>query len=210
MSHVCDGQYDYGRRDDEVVCPITSCPGLFKCLGENRCVSKEEICDNHINCLYSMDDEIECYKCPGACEFNGYSVECNVENTLQDVSPIGINNISGLTLTGVQQKVHVHNLHVRDLIYINASLCQMEKILISHQNNLNIFVLIVDFRHNILKEIHFLSADVFKNILFLDLSFNYLTTFKYDTLFVLTKLFMLSIADNPIKDKRNNNEHEPS
>ena len=199
MSNVCNGQYDCKEGDDEMICPIKYCPGLLKCRGENRCVSKEEICDNTVNCLHSMDDEIGCYKCPGSCQCNGYSVKCNVENTLEDILSIGINNIKGLILTGIQQKLHVHNLHINGLIYINISFCHTQKILVLHQNSLNTFILIADFKYNELMVVNFLKAHVFKNLLFLDLSFNYLTTLKYGVSFFLTKLFMLSIAGNPMK-----------
>ena len=39
MSHVCDGYHDCKEADDEMFCPVTSCPGLLKCRGESRCVS---------------------------------------------------------------------------------------------------------------------------------------------------------------------------
>ena len=81
MSHVCDGFYDCQEVDDEMFCPVTYCPGLLKCRGESRCVSSEQICDNTVNCLHSMDDEIDCYTCPVSCECNGYSVKCHLDNS---------------------------------------------------------------------------------------------------------------------------------
>ena len=158
MSYVCDGQYDCKEGDDEILCPLTSCPGLLKCRGENRCVSKEEICDNHVNCLYSMDDEIDCHKCPVNCECIGYSVKCRLEGSLNNISSIPVINIKGLTLTGVQRALHVQNLHIFGLVYINASICQIAKIIYSHRIHDQIFILIADFKYKELTVINFLQV----------------------------------------------------
>ena len=40
-------------------------------------MSKEEICDNTVNCLHSMDDEISCSRCPVNCECSGYTMTCH-------------------------------------------------------------------------------------------------------------------------------------
>ena len=210
MSYVCDGQYDCKEGDDEILCPLTSCPGLLKCRGENRCVSKEEICDNHVNCLYSMDDEIGCHKCPDNCECTGYSVKCHLVDSLNDTSSIPVNYIKGLTLTGVQRALHMQNLHIFGLVYINASFCQMSKIILSNQTNVQIFILIADFKYNELILITFLRADIFRKIVFLDLSFNHLSTIKYATSFLLTKLYVLFIKGNPLKSIIMSTSHSKS
>ena len=210
MSYVCDGQYDCKEGDDEMLCPLTSCPGLLKCRGENRCVSKDEICDNHVNCLYSMDDEIDCHKCPINCECIGYSVKCHLEDSLNDTSSISVNYTKGLTLTGVQRALHVQNLHIFGLIYINASFCQMGKIIFSHHINVQIFILIADFKYNELTVIKFLQASLFRKIVSLDLSFNHLSTIKYATSFLLTNLYVLSIEGNPLKSIIMSTSHSKS
>ena len=199
MSYVCDGQYDCKEGDDEILCPLISCPGMLKCRGENRCVSKEEMCDKTVNCLYSMDDEIDCHDCPINCECNVYNVKCQLDNSLNDTSSIPINYTKGLTLTGIQYTLYVHNLHIYGLVYMNASYCQISKINDSQQTNAQSFILIADFKHNDITEIQFLQAGIFRNIIYLDLSFNNLTTVKYMSFF-LTKLFVLYLEGNPLKE----------
>ena len=197
MSHVCDGQSDCKEADDEVFCPIKSCPGLLKCRGENRCVSKEEICDNHVNCLYSMDDEIGCHKCPDNCECNVYGMKCHLENSL-DTTYMDIKLIKALTLTGAQRELHLRDLYIHGLIYINTSFCKVEQIITLHQKlNLKSYILIADFQNNALTVITFVEASIFENVIFLDLSFNHLTTIKF-VLFSLTRLSVLSIKGNPL------------
>ena len=199
MSYVCDGQYDCKEGDDETLCPLVSCPGMLKCRGENRCVSKEEMCDNTVNCLYSMDDEIDCYECPINCECNVYNVKCQLDNSLNDTSSIPINYTKGLTLTGIQYRLYVQNLYIYGLVYINASYCQIGKIIISQQTNAQSFIIIADFKYNDLMVIQFLKASIFRNVIYLDLSFNHLTTIKFMSFF-LTKLFVLYIEGNPLKE----------
>ena len=209
MSHVCDGYYDCKEADDEMFCPVTSCPGLLKCRGESRCVSREEICDNTVNCLHSMDDEIDCHICPVSCECNGYSVECHVDNSLALILSSGINYIKCLLLTGVQQQLYVHNLHIRGLLYINASFCKIKQILNSGHEDIKSFILFADFKYNELVAVKFLEAAIFKNMLYLDLSFNKLTSIKYISSFFMTRLLVLSIAGNPLNAIIFNSYHVP-
>ena len=199
MSYVCDGQYDCKEGDDEILCPLISCPGMLKCRGENRCVSKEEVCDKTVNCLYSMDDEIDCHECPINCECNVYNVKCQLDNSLNDTSSIPINYTKGLTLTGIQYTLYVHNLHIYGLVYMNASYCQISKINDSQQTNAQSFILIADFKQNDLIEIQFLKASIFRNIIYLDLSFNHMTTIN-SVSFFWSKLFVLYIEGNPLKE----------
>ena len=198
MSAVCDGQPHCEERDDEIFCPISSCPGMLKCRGEKRCVGKEEICNNHVNCLYSMDDELHCISCPLNCECNGYMVLCHLNNS-QDIFSRSMNYIKGLVLKGVQENLIIHSIYSHSLIYLNVSFCTIKSILISEQKNENYFILIADFQANKLTFIKFLDHVTFQNIVFLDLSFNHLTTVRYVTSFMLNKLIYLSLRGNPLK-----------
>ena len=94
LSAVC-GQWDFQYGDDEQLCPVSSCSGFLKCRGENRCVGSEEICDKHINCVYSMDDELGCTTCPDHCHCEGYSLSCEVNNSLDVILASHINHVKG-------------------------------------------------------------------------------------------------------------------
>ena len=172
-------------------------------------MSKEEICDNTVNCLHSIDDEIDCYICPVSCECNGYSVECHLNNSLDGIINSGISYIKGLVLTGVQQQLYVHNLHIRGLLYINASSCNIEKNANFGHENIQSFILFADFKYNKLAAVKFLEAVIFKNILYLDLSFNTLTSIKYISSFFMTRLSVLAIAGNPLKAITLSTDHVP-
>ena len=201
MSSVCDGQYDCDVGDDELFCPLLSCPGLSKCRGENRCVSREQICDDQVNCLYSMDDEIGCYKCPTNCECHGYSLSCHVKNSLGQIWSTGINYIKGLSLKGEQRTLSIHNIMFYGLVYFNASFCAIEHVLFSNEKNpVNSFVIIASFSHNKLRDIAFLVAYIFQNLVDLDLSFNNLSIIRYTKSFVLRKLKILTLKGNPLKE----------
>ena len=199
MSSVCDGQYDCEENDDEIFCPLASCPGLLKCRGENRCVSKEEICDDTVNCLHSMDDEISCASCPMNCECSGYTMICLLDNSLEQALHSGTYNIKGLILTGVQQQLFLHDILIPRLVYLNASYCGIEKVLISNKKyKILSFIIIASFPNNKLTDILFLSESIFKNIIFLDLSFNLLSFFQYEASSPLKELFVLILRGNPL------------
>ena len=61
-------------------------------------MSREEICDNIVNCLHSMDDEISCDNCPVNCEFGGYTMTCHLDNSIEQIILNGTNYIKGLIL----------------------------------------------------------------------------------------------------------------
>ena len=156
-----------------------------------------------------MDDEIDCHICPVSCECNGYSVECHVDNSVELILASGINYIKGLMLTGVQQQLYVHNLHIRGLLYINASFCKIEKIVNFGHENIKSFILFADFKYNKLVAVDSLEAVIFKNVLYLDLSFNKLTNIKYISSFFMTRLMVLSMAGNPLNASIFNSDDVP-
>ena len=81
LSSVCDSTKNCKLGEDEMMCALFTCPGYLKCRGENRCISAAEICDKRVNCLYSMDDELGCGKCPVDCQCRGYVMSCHSNNT---------------------------------------------------------------------------------------------------------------------------------
>ena len=182
MSSACDGQYDCEEEnDDEIICPLSSCPGLLKCRGENRCVSKEEICEDTVDCLHSMDDEISCNSCPMNCECSGYTMTCHLDNSLEQALQKETYNIKVLILNGVQEQLFLHDILISRLVYLNASYCSKEKVLLSNiKYNIFTFIIIASFLNKKLTDILFLSDSIFKNIICLDVSFNLLSFFQYD------------------------------
>ena len=202
MSSVCDNHYDCEEGEDEIFCPLASCPGMLKCRGENRCVSKEEICDSHLNCLYSMDDEIGCHKCPKICYCDGYSMKCHLENTLDLIAANHISHvIKGLILRGIQQRILINNIYLSRLVYLNASLCGIENIWYSKNKiELNLFIIVASFMHNKLIEVTFIRASIFTNVVYLDLSYNHLSLIKRNESFAFKKLLVFVLKGNPINE----------
>ena len=201
MSAVCDGQYDCKEGDDEMACPLSSCSGFLKCRGENRCVSKDEICDGYVNCVYSMDDEIGCQQCPTNCECSGYIVSCMVDNSLDRVWISGINYTKGIILKGSQVQLFVRHINYDGLVYVNASFCHIEKISYSlsdsdHQS----FIIIADFSTNNIQEIAFLQSKALMNIVYLELSYNQLYFIQYGKYLKLKYLAVLALRGNPLKE----------
>ena len=200
ISSVCDGQYDCNKGDDETMCPMSSCPGFLKCRGENRCVGREEICDKHINCLNSMDDEIDCHACPLNCVCEGYSASCYLNNSLIILYKSDIDHIKGIMLRGIQNKLYLHHLKFHGLVYLNASSCSIEHIVLLRKMTLvKSFIIVVDLHRNNLEVINFLQASIFGNIIYLDISFNYLYFINIGKRVKLKSLAMLALNGNPLR-----------
>ena len=196
LSAVCDGQWDCQYGDDEQLCPILSCSGFLKCRGENRCVSSEEICDKHINCVYSMDDEVGCTTCPDHCYCEGFSMSCEVNNSLDVILASHINHVKGFVMKGVQNIFNMTQIHFIGLVHLNISFCHIKKVEVQPNKWIG-RIAITDISHNNLVNIHFLNNSLFTNSVFLDLSFNIIT--MINNLF-LNKLVFLALTGNPLKE----------
>ena len=203
MSSVCDGQYDCKNGDDEKLCSILTCPGSLKCRGQNRCVSMKEICNNHVDCQYSMDDEMECQNCPSDCECAGYVVSCKLQNIQNVLTLNTVPYVKGLLLQFSDSTLYLQKFNLVSLVYLNISFS-----LIQHINMLKIaeektyptsFLLIVDFSHNELKSAHFLKHIMFRKVIYLDLSFNLLYTLKYDVHLLSKYLSALLLSRNNLE-----------
>ena len=195
LSSVCDNITDCDTSEDEMVCSTLICPGSLKCRGENRCISREEICDEHVNCLYSMDDELGCATCPVNCECTGYVMSCYSNQSDPIVQSSEIMHIKGLVIRG-EQRVLITNqltLQLTDLIYLNISHCNLNTLDTSYNYTTHlIFIIIVDVSHNQLTDTNFIESDIFQRIVFLDISFNLLNVFQYRrTLRYLSALYLI-------------------
>ena len=196
LSAVCDGQWDCQYGDDEQLCPVSSCSGFLKCRGENRCVGSEEICDKHINCVYSMDDEVGCTTCPDHCHCEGFGLSCRVNNSLAVMLSSHINHVKGFVMKGVQNIFNMTQIHFIGLVYLNISFCHIRKVEVQANRWIG-WIAITDVSNNNLVNVNFLNNSIFTNSVFLDLSFNIIT--MINNLF-LNKLLFLALAGNPLKE----------
>ena len=195
LSSVCDNRGDCATNEDEMVCSTLTCPGSLKCRGENRCISREEICDRRVNCLYSMDDELGCATCPVNCECTGYVMSCYSNQSDPIVQSSEILHIKGLVMRGEQRVLITSQLTLQltDLIYLNISHCKLTTLDTSDNYTTHlIFIIIADVSHNQLTDTNFLESDIFQRIVFLDISFNLINVFQYRrTLRYLSALYLI-------------------
>ena len=89
--YVCDGHNDCPAAEEEENCEVIICPGLLKCIGDNVCISPDEVCDNIVHCPVGCDDETDCFlgPCPSGCHCFGLGVSCTNLSlpTLPHLSP---------------------------------------------------------------------------------------------------------------------------
>ena len=205
LSAICDEQYDCVKGEDESVCPLSSCPGLLRCRGEHRCIGRDELCNDHVDCLYSADDEINCQtdRCPMNCKCTGYGVSCNVTNSAMTVlsKDIHMHYFKGVIIKGIQQTLYLNHYIVLRLIYLNVSFCQIEKILFKYIKSWeNIFILIADFEQNSLTNLNFLRATIFRRVVYLQLSFNQFSIIRLGKRLLFSNLVVLALRGNHLKE----------
>ena len=179
LSAVCDNKNDCDLGEDETVCSRLTCPGFLKCRAEERCIATNEICDRNINCFHSMDDELGCHDCPINCYCQGYVMSCHVNNSMHIIESEHVLYAKALLLKGIQYNFCMDHVQFVGLLLMNISFCEIKDVNISHVNTSLLSILIVDLKHNQLTDSSFLFANVFKRIIFLDMSFNLLTVFKF-------------------------------
>ena len=75
---VCDGVVDCpdARDEEHYHCATLSCPGMFKCRHDSKCIHPNFYCDGIIHCLISQDDERFCGSCHSDCHCLGQTMIC--------------------------------------------------------------------------------------------------------------------------------------
>ena len=76
-------KWDCPKGEDEVHCELLSCPKLFKCKNETKCLSLAKVCDNNFDCI-NGEDEKSCGlrfqnvdTCPTKCTCISLSAVCS-------------------------------------------------------------------------------------------------------------------------------------
>ena len=203
LSNVCDNIPDCRLAEDELFCSRFNCPGSLKCRGEKRCISGDHICDKHVDCLYSMDDELGCDTCPANCECRGYVITCYSYSNSSDKILQGrkVMHRKALVIKGTHTILLTEELNIIGLIFLNTSNCKLSKIEYLHANTTqHSFIIIADLSKNLLTDIHFLGYHAFHRVMFLDLSFNLLKSVKYRRFLSLKYLTILFLLGNNFKE----------
>ena len=190
---VCDDKFDCINGENEQFCSGLTCPGFLKCRSEKRCV---DLCDKIIDCINTMDDEIECDHCPNNCTCNGYVISCFLNNSREIFDMRDRNHAKALIIKGVQNRLIVEkHLSVIGLLLLNISFCQLRSISMSNDNEImSVHILIADLSHNKRNETYSLMIKTFRKLVFLDLSFNLLSVIRYGQGFSLEYLSALYLT----------------
>ena len=80
FNFICNGKWDCPHGEDETYCHSFSCPNLFKCKNQTKCLHLSMICDKHRDCILG-DDESWCTNesllvCPRKCSCLSQSIIC--------------------------------------------------------------------------------------------------------------------------------------
>ena len=144
-----------------------------------------------------------CHKCPRECHCQDYSVICTVNNTWQGVDVKNISYAKSITLLGDQNEIPLNKFILSYLVYIKVSNCNLEKIsdmllLTKREDHIRIRILFGNFSENVLTDISFLKAVVFKHLLVIDFANNLIRSIRIDTL-TLMYLSSITLSGNLLK-----------
>ena len=196
MSLVCDGQRDCIYGEDEASCTDLSCPGFLKCRGESRCVSPDQICDEHVDCILSFDDEIRCGFCPTFCTCDGYLLYCTLDNMTDIITITGKTYSKGVILRG---NLTVFNIFTTlSLIFIDVSSCNISQVnFILHNDKFYQKLFFSNFSDNLIDDITFFRAEPLSKLVVVDVSNNFITSLTSNNL-RLSYLVVIYAKNNPI------------
>ena len=193
------GQYDCLYGDDEKYCERLVCPGFFKCRGENRCVGPEEVCDRHLNCIHSFDDELMCRPCSKDCECEGYiMIYCKKVVSTWGSVPSRILYMKGLVVNVLLKLFIVHYIYKLNLIYLDLSSCSLSDIIDNKAYYMTPRLLFANFSKNELQNTMIFGGRFFYNVLVLDISENYFTNLKFQNE-IFQYIIVMLLNGNPLK-----------
>ena len=200
MSAVCDEQPDCLYGEDESFCMDFICHGTLKCRGESKCIGWDQVCNGNIDCTRSYDDEVGCTQCPENCKCDGFILYCNVDNDIQkQIISDELQIYKAIILRGSQRRLDLDTLFSIPTIYLNFSNCDIRNV--SAGNDAHIYVqqiLFSDLSSNYLNDVRFLSGAIFYNIILLDIRKNFITIFLDDDI-RLPYLQVIYLINNPLQ-----------
>ena len=128
---------------------------------------------------------------------------CTVNNTWQGVDVKNISYVKSITLLGDQNEISLNKFILSYLVYNNVSNCNLEKIsdmllLTKREDHIRTRILFGNFSENVLTDISFFKAVVFKHLLVIDFANNLIRSIKIDTL-TLMYLSSIPLSGNPLK-----------
>ena len=198
MSAVCDEQPDCLYGEDESFCADFICHGTLKCRGESKCIGWDQVCNGKIDCTRSYDDEVGCTQCPENCKCDGFILHCYVDNNMQKQIITEFQIYVGIILRGSQRSLDLDALISIPTIYINFSNCNIHNILTGNDAHFSTQqILFADLSSNYLNDVRFLSSKIFYKIILLDTSKNFITTFLDDDI-RLPYLQVVYLINNPL------------
>ena len=202
---MCDGVGDCPNHEDEADChhPTLSCPFLFKCRGENRCVHPHNLLDGVEQCRKYGDDEkvFSHSMCPLHCTCISEGLSCEGVPLEKLPSFSASATVFYLHKTRLPLDVGTFSKYGRlKVLDISANQYTDEDIaplMFLSQNQLQS----LNLSHNELTEVVSEMFDGLNNLRTLDLSFNRLTRFVYTFKFcqIVPSLSSLNLQNNQIK-----------
>ena len=179
ISFLCDEETDCIRGEDEVNCFSIVCPGMLKCRGETRCITHDQICDKHKDCLYSADDEVGCSSCPGGCQCTLYMANCSLDTFTGFTPPT---YIKGLIFSGFNDYFPINLVSISNLLYLDLSYCGISTRTHTHfvlQKHAHI--LFLNLTNNNITHLSFISLTYLRKLIIIDLSLNPISFIQKDT-----------------------------
>ena len=167
---VCDGVVDCPDGQDEAhyKCESLSCPGLFRCRYDNKCIHPNFYCDGVTDCLLSNDDEEMCVPCHQGCKCIGLSVLCYEIDMILPSQMYHFNGVFIELLKGdFKWKRFNPNLYI-----MNVSSVYLNNIIIKHSINIHTNLISLTMIDNNLNKLVSFVFNNLRRLRFLDIQSN--------------------------------------
>ena len=202
---ICDGKWDCPQGDDKINCPLFSCPNLFKCKNQTKCLHLSKICNNKNECQFG-DDELWCINdslliCPEKCKCFSQSIICNnLDKVLYHHIWITIKYFKCFSCNILHNSSN-HFSIFQSIIFLNIKNYLFSSSCITKDNNISIIFSLkhLDISFNRLTTTRRFCFFSLKNLTIFYLQHNLISNFEENSFYLLFSLQLLDLSRNKIK-----------
>ena len=200
---ICNGEWDCPQGDDEISCESYSCPNLFKCKNQRKCLHFSKVCDDSEDCILG-DDELWCIHdvllvCPRECKCFAQSFLCNHLDTISQ--PHIWNSIKYLKCISCNLQ-HGSNLFpsFHSIIFLNIKAFSLDSICIYNDNYVHVIYSLkhLDISGNRIKQTKQLCFSPLEHVTTFHLQHNSISILEENSFYLLLNLKLLDLSHNKI------------
>ena len=205
---ICDGKWDCPQGDDEINCYPFSCPNLFKCRNQTKCLHFSKICNNINECRY-RDDESWCMHgnllvCPKECKCFSQSIICShLDKVLYYQTLISVKYFKCLSCN-LEKNTNFFS-SFQSIMFLNIKKYLSTLFCLNKNSNIStlISLKVLDISLNRLTTTRSFCFIPLKRLTVFHLQHNSISKIEGNSFYLLSSLQLLNLSCNNIKNLRN-------